>query len=212
MRGQRVVIFANHLSYSDANAIDVLLQESGAELADRLTVIAGPKVYSSLRRRFSSLCFGTIKVPQTSARSSDEAVMTPREVALAARRSIEVAHERLRLGEALLVFPEGTRSRTGRMQKLLAGAARYLELPETWILPLGLTGTERLFPMNEDSLNPVRITLTIGPPISARLLDERARGDRQVVMDDIGRAIAALLPAEYRGAYGDAVDTDCGSV
>jgi hypothetical protein len=71
VRGQRVVIFANHLSYSDANAIDVLLQGSGgAELADRLTVVAGPKVYSNLRRRFSSLCFGTIKVPQTSARAS----------------------------------------------------------------------------------------------------------------------------------------------
>ena len=212
VRGQRVVIFANHLSYSDANAIDVLLQKSGgAEIADRLTVVAGPKVYSNLRRRFSSLCFGTIKVPQTSARSSDEAVMTPREVALAARRSIDVAHERLRLGEALLVFPEGTRSRTGRMQRLLSGAARYLEVPDTWVLPMGLTGTERLFPMSEDSLNPVRITLTIGSPVPARLLDERANGDRQLVMDEIGRAIAALLPAEHCGAYGGADETDCGS-
>ena len=208
VRGQRVVIFANHLSYSDANAIDVLLQKSGgAELADRLTVVAGPKVYSNLRRRFSSLCFGTIKVPQTSARSSDEAVMTPRAVALAARRSIEVAHQRLRLGEALLVFPEGTRSRTGQMQRLLSGAARYLEVPDTWVLPMGLTGTERLFPMSEDSLNPVRITLAIGGPVQARLLDDRAKGDRQLVMDEIGRAIAALLPAGHRGAYGDADET-----
>ncbi len=213
VRGQRVVMFANHLSYSDANAIDVLLQRSGgAELADRLTVVAGPKVYSNLRRRFSSLCFGTIKVPQTSARSSDEAVMTPREVALAARRSIEVAHERLRLGEALLVFPEGTRSRTGRMQRLLTGAARYLEMPDTWVLPMGLVGTERLFPMSEDSINPVRIILSIGRPLPARLLDERAKGDRQLVMDEIGQAIAALLPPEYRGAYGDARETDSGSV
>jgi len=213
VRGQRVVIFSNHLSYSDANAIDVLLQKSGGvELADRLTVVAGPKVYSSLRRRFSSLCFATIKVPQTSSRSSDEAVMTPREVALAARRSIAVAHERLRLGEALLVFPEGTRSRTGRMQRLLSGAARYLEVPDTWVLPIGLWGTERLFPMSEDALNPVRITLAIGGPVPARLLDERAQGDRQLVMDDIGRAIAVLLPPEYRGAYGDARETDCGSV
>jgi 1-acyl-sn-glycerol-3-phosphate acyltransferase len=207
VRGQRVVIVANHLSYSDANAIDVLLQRSGgAELADRMTVVAGPKVYTNLRRRFSSLCFGTIKVPQTSARSSDEAVMTPREVALAARRSIEVAHERLRLGEALLVFAEGTRSRTGQVQRLLPGAARYLELPDTWVLPMGIVGTERLFPMSEDSINPVRIILTIGRPRPARLLDERAKGDRQLVMDEIGRAIAALLPPEYRGAYGDAVD------
>ena len=138
--------------------------------------------------------------------------MTPREVAVAARRSIEVAHERLCLGEALLVFPEGTRSRTGRMQRLLSGAARYLDVPDTWVLPMGLAGTERLFPMSEDSLNPVRITLTIGQPLPARLLDERAKGDRQLVMDDIGRAIAALLPPDYRGVYGDTVETDCGSV
>jgi 1-acyl-sn-glycerol-3-phosphate acyltransferase len=151
-------------------------------------------------------------VPQTSARSSDEAVMTPREVALAARRSIDVAHERLRLGEALLVFPEGTRSRTGHMQRLLTGAARYLEMPDTWVLPMGLVGTERLFPMSEDSINPVRIILTIGRPLPARLLVERSRGDRQLVMDEIGRAIAALLPPEYRGTYGDARETDCGSV
>lgn len=59
--GVPVVIVANHLSYSDANVLDVVLARAGAsELADRLTAIAGPKVYSTLRRRFSSLCFGTI--------------------------------------------------------------------------------------------------------------------------------------------------------
>jgi 1-acyl-sn-glycerol-3-phosphate acyltransferase len=209
VRGKRLVIFANHLSYSDANAVDVLLQGAGAtELADRLTVIAGPKVYSNVRRRFSSLCFGTIKVPQTSARSTGEAVMNPRDVARAARRSIEVAHERLRLGEALLVFPEGARSRSGDMQRLLSGAARYIELPDTWVLPIGLTGTERLFPMSEDSLNPVRITLAIGRPVPVSRLDERANGDRQLVMDAIGIAIADLLPVEYRGVYGNEVVGD----
>ena len=41
-----VVIIANHLSYSDANLLEVLLhREGGAALSDRLTVIAGPKVY-----------------------------------------------------------------------------------------------------------------------------------------------------------------------
>jgi 1-acyl-sn-glycerol-3-phosphate acyltransferase len=204
VRARRVVIFANHVSYSDANAVDVLLQRVGAtELADRLTVIAGPKVYSNIRRRFSSLCFGTIKVPQSSARSTDEAVMSPREVARLARRSILVAHERLRLGEALLVFPEGTRSRSGQMQRLLSAAARYLELPDTWVLPMGLAGTERLFPMSEDSLNSVRITLAIGQPVPVSSLDERAQGDRQRIMDSIGVAIAALLPPPYRGVYRD---------
>ena len=53
--GKPVVIFANHLSYSDANVLEVMLHRSKLELADRLTVVAGPKVYSSPKRRFSSL-------------------------------------------------------------------------------------------------------------------------------------------------------------
>ena len=205
--GKPLAIFANHLSYSDANAIEVLLQQAGAHaLAERLTVIAGPKVYSNLNRRFSSLCFGTIKIPQSSTRSSGEAVMDPREAARAARRSIQIAHERLGLGEALLIFPEGSRSRSGRMQRLLAGVARYLEPPDVWVVPMGLTGTERLFPIGEETLNPVPLTLTIGQPILAGDLRGRAQGDRQRLMDDLGLAIARLLPPEYRGAYGENSD------
>ena len=197
-----VVIVANHLSYSDANVMEVVLHRAGARaLADRLTVIAGPKVYSSLRRRFSSLCFGTIKVPQSSGVSTDEAVMNARHVALAARRVIEIAHERLRLGEALLVFAEGTRSRSGEMQRLLPGVARYLDSPGTLILPVGIAGSEALFPIDEDSLNPVRLQVRIGEPIQAAALRERSGGSRQRVMDAIGFAIAANLPAQYRGAY-----------
>ncbi len=83
------MVVANHLSYSDANVIEVLLQQSGGgEVADRLAVVAGPKVYSDLSRRFSSLCFGTIKSPQNEGVSSGGAVMSARDVALAARQTI----------------------------------------------------------------------------------------------------------------------------
>ena len=197
-----VVIAANHLSYADANLVEVMFHRAGADpMCDRLTVIAGPKVYSSLKRRFSSLCFGTIKVPQSSGVSSEDAVMDPREVARAARRSIEIAHERLRLGDALLVFGEGTRSRTRGMQPMLAGVTRYLEVPETMVLPVGIVGTEALFPIDDDALHPVRVEVHVGRPIAAHELRERCAGDRQAMMDEIGRGIAALLPPEYRGAY-----------
>jgi 1-acyl-sn-glycerol-3-phosphate acyltransferase len=204
VRGRPLVIFANHLSYSDANAVEVLLQRAGAsDVADRLTVIAGPKVYSNVRRRFSSLCFGTIKVPQSTTRASEEAVMSARDVATAAKRSIQTAHERVRLGDVLLVFPEGSRSRSGRMQRLLPGAARYLELPDTWVVPIALTGTDHLFPLNEDSLNPVRLTLRIGTPLAAAELERTAGGARQRLMDAVGYAIAQQLEPEYRGFYQD---------
>jgi 1-acyl-sn-glycerol-3-phosphate acyltransferase len=197
-----VVIVANHLSYADANLVEVMFHRADADkVCDRLTVIAGPKVYSSLKRRFSSLCFGTIKVPQSSGVSSEDAVMDPREVARAARRSIEIAHERLRLGDVLLVFGEGTRSRTRGMQPMLAGVTRYLEVPDTMVLPVGIVGTEALFPIDDDALHPVRVEVRVGRPIAAQEIRDRCAGERQEMMDEIGRAIAALLPPEYRGAY-----------
>jgi 1-acyl-sn-glycerol-3-phosphate acyltransferase len=199
-----VVIVANHLSYADANVVEVLLQEAGgAEVANRLTALAGPKVFTSRERRFSSLCFGTIKVPQSTEVASGEAVLSGREVARAARQSINVAGERLRAGDALVLFGEGTRSRTGEMHPMLPAAARYLDVPGTWVLPAGLAGSEKMFPVDVSALQPARVVLQLGRPFRASALTACAVGDRRLVMDAIGLAIAEALPPAYRGVYGD---------
>jgi len=197
-----VIIVANHLSYADANAIEILLHRAGArDLADRLTAIAGPKVFTSRERRFSSLCFGTLKVPQSTEVSSAEAVLDARAVAVAARRAIDVAHTRLRAGDALLLFGEGTRSRTGGMQRLLPATARYLDLPGASVLPVGLAGTEALFPVGEPGLRRAHVTMRVGRPLRVDKLFETARRDRRQVMDTLGSTVASLLPAPYRGVY-----------
>lgn len=204
--GQRMILCANHLSYADANVVEVLLHRSGAGVADRLTALAGPKVFAERQRRFSSLCFGTIKVPQSSEVSSEDAVLSTRDVARAARRAIAVAHERLLAGDVLLLFAEGTRSRNAAMRPLLQGTARYLDLADTWILPVGLIGPEALFPIGEATISPCRVVMTLGPPVAAASLLAFTQRDRRLMMDVIGLSIAELLPHAYRGAYANRED------
>lgn len=205
VRSGPVAIFGNHLSYADANVVEVLLQRcGGSTLANRLTAIAGPKVFSSRQRRFSSLCFGTIKVPQSAEVSSDEAVLGARDVARAARQAIGVAHARLEAGDALLIFAEGTRTRTGGMQRLLPGVARYLKVPGIRILPVGIVGPEALFPVGTDRIQPAHTMMRLGRTMAADDLMARTGGERRLTMDAIGLAVAGLLPAQYRGVYADA--------
>jgi 1-acyl-sn-glycerol-3-phosphate acyltransferase len=205
LAGQPLILVSNHLSYADANVLHVMLHRVGCDdLADRLTAMAGPKIFTVRERRFSSLCFGTIKVPQSRDVSSGEAVQDARDVARAARRAIEIATARVASGDALVLFGEGTRSRSAQMQRMLAGVARYLEVPGAWVVPVGLTGSELLFPIGDVTVRPARVDVTIGTPMRTDTLLQLAARHRQTAMDLVGLAIAELIPPAYRGVYHDA--------
>jgi 1-acyl-sn-glycerol-3-phosphate acyltransferase len=203
--GDRSCVFvANHLSYADANMFEVLLTRSGLDpIAKRLTVFAGPKVYLDPARRFSSLCFGTIKTPQSPSRASEEARMPAREVARLARQTIDVALQRLRAEDHLLIFVEGTRSRSGSMQRALPAVSRYLEDSDSLIVPVGIAGTEALVPVDIELLYPTCVTVTLGKPIEPSSLRRKTRQNRTLALDVVGLLIAGLLPPAYRGTYGD---------
>ena len=129
--------------------------------------------------------------------------MSVREVAVGARRSIQSAQARLSVGDALVLFAEGTRSRNSHLQRLLPGVARYLSRDDLWMLPIGMTGGEALYPVGEERLNRVKVVARVGHPARAGALRDRAAGDRRTMMDAIGVAIANLLPEGYRGVYCD---------
>ena len=86
-----------------------------------------------------------------------------REAALGA---IETAKSRLIDGTSVLFFPEGTRSRDGRLKKFKRGAfhlALDLQLP---LLPITINGTREILPSDTLDLFPGRATMTIHEPIA----------------------------------------------
>jgi 1-acyl-sn-glycerol-3-phosphate acyltransferase len=114
---------------------------------------------------------------------------------------VGIAAKRMDAGDALLVFVEGTRSRDAAMHRALPGVARYLEYPDALLVPIGLAGTEKLVRIGDERLHPARIRARVGAPLDGRLLLERCRNRRALIMDAVGLAIAEQLPAQYRGSY-----------
>jgi 1-acyl-sn-glycerol-3-phosphate acyltransferase len=128
--------------------------------------------------------------------------MSPRDVARVALEAIAIARARQAAGDVLLLFVEGTRSRTGGMQRALPAVARYVDSPGTLLVPVGIVGSEALVPVCDEHLQRGDVSITLGAPVRSEVLFEAAEGNRRLVVDAIGIAIAALLPPAYRGEYG----------
>ena len=74
----------------------------------------------------------------------------------------------LERGGHLLFFPEGHRSRDGRLQRFYNGAFQLAVATGRPLVPLCLTGTGTLLPPGRFSLRPSRVSLTALPAIDSR--------------------------------------------
>lgn len=116
------------------------------------------------------------------------------------RAAQRLSLEALAAGRPIGMFPEGTRSRDGRLQDGKAGAAFLAMRSGAQLLPLGIAGTHRIFPGRSRWPRATRIRIHIGEPFS---LPHRPSGrlDRMELKQGTGRImaeIAALLPAEQQ--------------
>jgi len=192
-RGPTVVL-CNHSAYFDSTAIDSMLAWGGnADIADRLFSAAGPKVYTDLFRRVAAGCINTLPVPQ-STNFSHTAQMSGRELARRAIKSMKAAGDALDDGYVLLLFPEGSRTRTGRMGPFLRGVHRYLGVRKNLhVIPTALVGTSQIMPVGDTTLGPAPASLIFGSPIAVG--PELPQRD---ALQAAHGAISALLPAANR--------------
>lgn len=162
-----VLLLGNHRSYVDTQLTDLLLSRQDPALADRLVTVAGPKVYRTPFRRVAALGLSTIQTAQSSTVASEGAELDLRQVARIAASTVHQAHDLMQQGYPVLLYPEGTRTRTGRLGPFLRGAGRYARLDGVQILPLALSGSEKVMPIDASKLSPAVVTLTLGEAFAA---------------------------------------------
>lgn len=119
------------------------------------------------------------------------------------------AERLLKRGEVVAMFPEGTRSRTGKIGKAHPGTALIALRSGVPVICCSLTGTEQLRnPLN--LLKKPRITVTITPMESPGHIRKPSAEQVAEASDRIFGTITAALPARYGGSYtgGEADSTD----
>jgi len=115
-----------------------------------------------------------------------------------ARTGLRGAEEVLSAGGAVLIFPEGTRNKSGELMPPRAGVGRLAAVTRTPVAPACITGSNQIRRSMRRQV-PIRITFgsPMMPPVSGHPEREEVRAYARKVMDMI-----AALRAEQEAAHG----------
>ena len=90
------------------------------------------------------------------------------------RGAMKVGAAGLKAGRTLLLFPEGIRSASGRLQPLKQGAAILASELGTPLVPVLISGTFEAWPRGRGWPRPHPVRLTFGEPLDPRPLRSQA--------------------------------------
>jgi len=180
-----IIFICNHLSNADGIVMNRLLKDNN------VTFVAGIKLTDN---KLTKLGFHVAKTINIRPNSAD-------------KEAISKIVNTLKQGNNIMIFPEGTRSRNGKMAEAKKGLLLMAKLSKATIVPIGIWGTEKLLPINEnmasEKFNYADVNVNIGEPITLPIQkeDEDRNQYHDRAMHEIMRSIAVLLPEQYRGVY-----------
>lgn len=182
------IFVCNHLSNSDGLVLAKILKEksdpyfvAGIKLSDDPITQLGTKIVKNIPIKPNS----------------------------ADKEAITKVVKALKEGNDILLFPEGTRSRTGGLIEGKKGILLFARMGKAEVIPIGMSGTDILLPISTDGdmgaekWQNADVTVNIGEkivfPSKEKDEDKHEYDDR--CMDILMRSIANLLPEKYRGIY-----------
>ncbi|RBY96145.1 1-acyl-sn-glycerol-3-phosphate acyltransferase [Blastococcus sp. TF02-8] len=183
---QGPVIFAsNHLSFIDSIVIPTVAPRRVAYLA-KAEYFTG----SGIAGWFTRTLFTALG-----------ALPVERETHRAAQAALDTALTVLQQDGGFGIYPEGTRSRDGRLARGKTGVAWLALTADCPVVPVAVAGTDRVQPIGARWPRPVPVSVTFGTPLTFPDLRGKAGNGRarRAATDRIMLAIAELSGQEKAG-------------
>jgi 1-acyl-sn-glycerol-3-phosphate acyltransferase len=188
-----VIIASNHLSFIDSILIPMIAPRRVAYMA-KVEYWTTPGIKGLFMKGFFT---GVGALPITRGEHRG------------AQAVLDQALEVVESGVAFGIYPEGTRSRDGRLYRARVGVGWLALKSGAPVVPVGLIGTPDILPLGAKLPRLKRVTVRFGEPILASEVDfpgpvaaENARA-RRAVADAVVDAIGKLTGQEYAGVYNE---------
>lgn len=111
----------------------------------------------------------------------------------AAQASVEAAAEALRSGLHIMVFPEGTRSRDGRLQAFKKGPFYLAMETQAPVIPIAISGTQSMMKKGSRAITPGVARVRVLPVVEPSQYETR-----EDLLRAVREEIAGALPVEMR--------------
>lgn len=149
-------------------------------VANHLSYLDIPLLGTSVKRPMRFVARASLRVNPILAwliRSTGSIPIEPR---AADRRALEAIVERLRLGELVAMFPEGTRAGGEAVLPFRGGALLAARRAGAPLVPVGIRGTAQALPRGSSLPRPRKLEVAFGAPIGPREPDALERAREQV--------------------------------
>lgn len=180
------IVASNHLSFLDSVIVQALMPRRVAFFA-KAEYFTGTGVKGKLMKAFFE-GVGSIPVERGEQAASVAALKTLLDI--------------LDAGDAIGIYPEGTRSRDGLLYRGRTGVGWLALTTGAPVVPVGLIGTEKLQPADKNTIRPQHFEMRVGQPLQfEKTGPDHSLPLRREATDRIMDAIAALSGQERASGY-----------